>query len=194
VPRGGGAPGRWSHAILAIGGALAVAGLVVGASLLGARRAPAPVVPGPATSVAVTARVTATPDEAIEQRRLVGLVPEALGAALAGRPLPDELSPEVQGQLRELLVARVGPDVQRQVVAWHPAPFAWERADPMHTGEDPRVQATWEARVWGDVTVRYAYLPTPQTTRYAGGGGHLLVQLAKHDGRWVITAVGGSIM
>jgi len=122
------------------------------------------------------------------------LVPEALGAALAGGPLPDELSPEVQGQIRELLVARVGPDVQRQVVAWHPAPFDWERADPARTGEDPRVQATWETRVWGDVTVRYAYLPTPQTTRYAGGGGHLLVQLAKHDGRWIITAIGGSLM
>jgi len=186
--------GRWGRATLAIGGTLAVAGLVVGASLLGARRAPAPVLSGPATAVAVTARATATPDEAIAQRRLVELVPAALGAALAGRPLPDELSPAVQGQVQALLVARVGDEVQRQVVAWHPAPFAWERVDPARTGEDPRVQATWTTRVWGDVTVRYAYLPTPQTMRYAGGGGQLLVQLARHDGHWVITAVGGSIM
>jgi len=156
--------------------------------------APPPGVSVSPTAVAASARATATPDEAIAQRRLVELVPEAVGAALAGRPLPDELSPEVQGQIRELLVARVGDDVQRRVVAWHPAPFAWERADPTRTGEDSRIQATWETRVWGDVTVWYAYLPTPQTTRYAGGGGQLLVQLAKHDGRWVITAVGGSIM
>ncbi len=185
--------GRRSRAILAIGGILAVAGLVVVAYRLTAWWMATPVVSDPPTAV-VAARATATPDEALAQRRLVALVPEAVAAALAGRSLPDELSPEVQGQIRELLVARVGDDVQRQIVAWHPLPFAWERADPARTGEDPRVQATWETRVWGDVTVRYAYLPTPQTTRYAGGGGRLLVQLAQHEGRWVITAVGGSIM
>ena len=186
--------GQRPRAILAIGGILVVVGLIVVAYWLTSWWAAAPMVSVFPTAVAASARATATPDEAIAQRRLVDLVPEAVGAALAGRPLPDELSPEVQGQIRELLVARVGDDVQRRVVAWHPTPFSWERADPARTGEDVRAQATWETRVWGDVTVRYAYLPTPQTTRYAGGGGQLLVQLAKHDGRWVITAVGGSIM
>lgn len=186
--------GQRPRAILAIGGILAVAGLVVVAYRLVAWWAAPPGVSGPPTTAVVAPRATAILDEAIAQRRLVDLVPEAVGAALAGRPLPDELSPEVQGQIRELLVARVGDDVQRRVVAWHPTPFSWERADPARTGEDVRAQATWETRVWGDVTVRYAYLPTPQTTRYAGGGGQLLVQLAKHDGRWVITAIGGSIM
>lgn len=186
--------GQRARAILAIGGMLVVVGLIVVADRLVVWWVAAPGVSGPPTTAVVVPQVTTTLDEAIAQRRLVDLVPEAVGAALAGRPLPDELSPEVQGQIQGLLVARVGDDVQRRVVAWHPTPFSWERVDPARTGEDSRAQATWETRVWGDVTVRYAYLPTPQTTRYAGGGGHLLVQLAKHDGRWVITAVGGSIM
>ncbi len=166
------------------------------AVLLVRRPAPAPIVVQVAPTATSRPLPTPSPSPApaavAEQERLANLVLAAIGDAVAGRPLPDELSPELQRYIRERVIRNRSPQWPAYLTAFEPLPVAWQR-EAASAREDRAVLVT---RLRGTKEITADERP-PRTARLdmeqVGNGIGVVVE--RRGGRWVIADIlGGELV
>ncbi|MDP9374373.1 MAG: hypothetical protein M3Q65_18365 [Chloroflexota bacterium] len=166
------------------------------AVLLVRRPEPAPIVVQVAPTATPRPRPTPSPSPApaalAEQERLANLVLAAIGDAVAGRPLPDELSPELQRYIREQVIRNQSPLWPARLTAFEPLPVAWQR-EAASAREDRAVLVT-RLRGTKEITTDERPLRTARLDMEQAGNG-IGVVVEQRGGRWVIAEIlGGELV
>lgn len=161
----------------------------------------------PANTVLTPPRLdqpSATPELAViaDWEGAANQVIETLQLGAAGKPLPASLGPKVQSQVRTILGleqredshfhSEPEPRVVNRVVGFEPEPVTWEYIpvrdpDTLALLDTDRYMAL-VAYLRGEVTLRYPDR-AQRAERLNPVADHLIVNLEKRGGRWVVTNV-----
>ena len=174
-------PGRRARLVAAL--AAAPLALALTLAPVGAAAAPTPALT-PATD---------GPADRLAQARQAALVLAAIAAAAAGHDLPAGLSPQIQEDIRRLVIdTTLGNDAR--LTAFAPlVPIHWERASPLGSGPPPpgADPVLLRARLLGTATVAHAATPgrPARTVRRPLARQEVTIALARRDGRWLVTRI-----